>query len=116
MRFNKEPIVGELAATRIGPREYGFEARDADSINAGGYLVNCQWDFEFQRGHFSAGSAYVLGRRELTGKDAKAAGHKFEAVLTAEHTFARAGVSTVACQVQDNLGAEAIRTLTLEVS
>ncbi len=117
LRFTKEPVIGEVAATRPGPRQYRFEARDADSTNAGGYLVNCQWDFEYQRGHFSADSAYILGRRELKGAEAKAAGHKFEAVLTGEHTFpSSAGVVTIACRVQDNLGAEAIRTLTLEVT
>lgn len=116
LRFTKEPIVGEIAATRLGPRKYRFEARDADSTNASGYLVNCQWDFDFQRGHFSAHPANVLGRRELRGREEKAVGHKFEAVLTAEHSFAGSGEHTIACRVQDNLGAEAIRTLTLEVS
>ena len=58
----------------------------------------------------------MLGRRELKGAEAKAAGHKFEAVLTAEHVFTEAGARTIACRVQDNFGAEAIRTLTLEVS
>ncbi len=116
LRFTKEPVVGEIAATRSGPRTYKFEARDADSTNAGGYLVNCQWDFDYQRGHFGADSAYVLGRRELKGAEANAAGHKFEAVLAAEHTFTESGARTIACRVQDNFGAEAIRTLTLEVS
>jgi DNA modification methylase len=116
LRFTKEPVVGEIAATRSGPRTYKFEARDADSTNAGGYLVNCQWDFDYQRGHFGADAAYVLGRRELKGAEAKAAGHKFEAVLTAEHTFTESEARTIACRVQDNFGAEAIRTLSLEVS
>jgi disulfide oxidoreductase YuzD len=116
LRFTKEPVIGEIAATRLRQRQYKFEARDADSTNAGGYLVNCQWDFDFQRGHFAADSKYVLSRTELKGKDAKLAGRKFEAVLTAEHTFDTTGSRTVACRVQDNLGAEAIQTLTLEVS
>ncbi len=116
LRFTKEPVIGEIAATRLGPLKYRFEARDADSTNAGGYLVNCQWDFYYQRGHFAADSKYVLARRELKGKEAKAAGHKFEAVLTAEHTFETPGPRTIACRVQDNLGAETIRTITIEVS
>ena len=116
LRFTKEPVIGEIAATRRGQRKYRFEARDADSTNAGGYLVNCQWDFDYQRGHFAADSKYVLGRRELKGKEAKAAGHKFEGVLTAEHTFPSKGSRTVACRVQDNLGAETIRTISIEVS
>jgi len=116
LRFTKEPVVGEIGATRTGARAYRFEARDADSTNAGGYLVNCQWDFDYQRGHFAADSKYVLGRTELKGKDAKAKGRKYEAVLTAEHTFDKPGQRTIACRVQDNLGAETIRTLTIEVA
>ena len=116
LRFTKEPVIGEIAATRLGPRKYRFEARDADSTNAGGYLVNCQWDFHYQRGHFAADSKYVLGRREFKGKDAKAAERKFEAVLTAEHTFPSKGTRTVACRVQDNLGAETVRTINIEVA
>ena len=116
LRFTKEPIVGDIAATHVSSHSYRFEARDAVSTNAGGYLVNCQWDFDYQRGHFAADAKYVLSRTELKGKDAKLAGRKFEAVLTAEHTFEAAGPRTLACRVQDNLGAEAIQTLTLEVS
>jgi hypothetical protein len=116
LRFTKEPVVGEISATKAGSRSYRFEARDASSTNTGGYLVNCQWDFDFQRGHFAADREYVLGRQELKGKDAKLAGHKFEAALSAEHTFAASGRRTIACRVQDNFGAELIRTLDLEVS
>jgi hypothetical protein len=47
---------------------------------------------------------------------ASAAGHKFEAMLTAEHVFTASRALTTACPVQDNFGAEAIRTLTLEVN
>jgi hypothetical protein len=115
LRFTKEPIVGEVRATRTGPRKYRLEALDAGSTNTGGYLVNCQWDFDYQRGHFAAESGYVLCREELKGAQAKAAGHKYEAVLGAEYTFPSAGKKTVACRVQDNLGAETIRTVTVEV-
>ncbi len=115
LRFTKEPVVAEVGATLAAARHYRFEARDADSTNAGGYLVNCQWDFDYQRGHFAADSKHVLGRQELKGKDAKLAGRKFEAVLTAEHTFEAAGPRTIACRVQDNFGAEAIQTRDIEV-
>ena len=116
LRFTKEPIVGEVRATPLGTRKYRFEAADADSTNAGGYLVNCQWDFDYQRGHFSADSGYILGRKELKGAEAKAKSRKFEAVLEAEYAFPAGGKKTVACRVQDNLGAETIRTVTIEVS
>ena len=115
LRFTKEPVVGEVVAKRVGPRKYEFEAADADSTNTGGYLVNCQWDFDFQRGHFSADRNYVLCRTELKGKDAKAKGRKFEAELKATYTFPADGTRTVGCRVQDNLGAETVKTVTLEV-
>jgi hypothetical protein len=116
LRFTKEPVIGEVAATRTGALTYRFEARDADSTNAGGYLVNCQWDFDYQRGHFAADREFVLGRRELKGKDAKAAGRKYEAVLTADRAFDKPGVRAVACRIQDNLGAESVHTLILEIT
>ena len=115
LRFTREPVIGEVVATSTGPRSMRFEARDADSTNPGGYLVNCQWDFDYQRGHFAADKDYVLGRKELEPTEAKAAGHQFEAQLDAEHAFPRAGDYVVACRVQDNLGAEAIRTLVVKV-
>lgn len=115
LRFTKEPVIGEIAANRMAPRKYRFEARDTDSTNAGGYLVNCQWDFNYQRGHFAADPKYVLCRREPKGEEAKVAGQKFEAVLEAEHTFDGVGSYEVACRVQDSLGAEAIHTIEVEV-
>lgn len=116
LRFTKEPVIGDIGVTGMGGKKYRFEARDADSTNLGGYLVNCQWDFDYQRGHFAAHRDYVLGRTELKGKEAKAAGRKYEAKLDAEYVFDRAGTHEVACRVQDNLGAEAIRTLKVEVA
>ena len=108
LRFIKEPIVGEVRATRLGPRKYRFEALDADSTNAAGYLVNCQWDFDYQRGHFAADRDHVLGRTKT--------GRTFVARLGAEYIFPVTGQRAVACRVQDNLGAETIRTVTIEVS
>lgn len=117
LRFTKEPIIGEIVSEHIfGARKYKFEIPDADSANVGGYLVNCQWDFEYQRGHFAAHKDYVLSRTELKGKEAKLAGRKFEAVLTAEHQFPNPGPVVVACRVQDNFGAESIRTTEVQVA
>jgi DNA modification methylase len=116
LRFTKEPVVGAVVPRQMGPLSYEFEAQDAASTNAGGYLVNCQWDFDYQRGHFAADREYVLGRQELKGKDAKLPGRKFEAVLTARHKFEKGGRRTAACRVQDNLGAEAIRTVEVDVA
>jgi plastocyanin len=85
--------------------EYEFEAIDALSTNEDGYLVNCQWDFDYQEGHFAAHKDYILSRRKVK---IKGKGERFEAILTAKHKFEREGEYTIACKVQDNLAGEAI--------
>lgn len=109
LRFTQAPIVGQIVIRASGPLGYSFEAVDAYSTNLDGCLVNCQWDFDYQRGHFSADPQYVLGRRELKDNEAKERRRKFEAVLTAAHTFEKPGKYMVACRIQDNLGGEAIK-------
>jgi len=104
--------VGSIKVERIGRRNYKFEAVDAYSTNLDGYLVNCQWDFDYQRGHFDAHPQYILNRKENKGKQAK---RKFEAILTAEHAFEKSGEITVACRVQDNLGGETTKSYTFVV-
>jgi DNA modification methylase len=115
LRFTQPPIIGEIVSKKIGPRKYRFEAVDTYSTNLDGYLVNCQWDFDYQRGHFGAHPDYILGRRELKGNEAKQKGRKFEAVLVAEHEFVKPGKYAVACRVQDNLGGEAIKSIEITV-
>jgi len=115
LRFTQPPIIGDIVYKKMGPGKYKFEAVDTYSTNLDGYLVNCQWDFDYQRGHFAADPNYILGRRENKGKKAREMGRKFEAVLEAKHTFIKTGRHTVACRVQDNLGGEAIKSITLEV-
>jgi hypothetical protein len=115
LRFTQPPIIGDIAYKNIGPRKYRFEAVDTYSTNLDGYVVNCQWDFDYARGHFAAHPEYVLGRRELKGIEAKEKGRKFEAVLVAENQFEKPGKYIVACRVQDNLGGEAIKAIEVEV-
>ncbi len=115
LRFTQPPIIGEIIAKTLGARRYRFEAADTYSTNLDGYLVNCQWDFDYRRGHFAAHPEFVLGRREVKGKEAAEKKRKFEAVLHAEHEFAAAGRFTVACRVQDNLGGEAIAAVEINV-
>jgi DNA modification methylase len=105
LRFSKSPVIGDIRVKRIGPLEYEFEAIDALSTNEDGYLVNCQWDFDYQEGHFAAHKDYILSRRKVK---IKGKGERFEAILTAKHKFEREGEYTIACKVQDNLAGEAI--------
>ena len=105
LRFSKSPVIGEIKIKKVESLEYEFEAIDALSSNEDGWLVNCQWDFDYQEGHFAADKEYVLSREKK--KDKKRA-EIFEAILTSEHKFEKEGEYTIACKVQDNLAGEAI--------
>lgn len=105
LRFSKPPIIGGIKFKKIGEWEYEFEAVDALSTNEDGWLVNCQWDFEYQEGHFAADKEYVLSREK---KKDKKRGESFEALLKARHKFKEEGEFTIACKVQDNLAGETI--------
>jgi DNA modification methylase len=105
LRFSKPPVIGEIRVKKVAPLEYEFEAVDAFSSNEDGYLVNCQWDFDYQEGHFTANKDYILSRQKVKPKGRD---ERFEAVLTAKHKFEKAGEYTVACKVQDNLAGETV--------
>ena len=105
LRFSKAPVIGDIKVKKVKGLEYEFEAIDAFSTNEDGWLVNCQWDFDYQEGHFSADKDYVLSREKI--KDKKK-GEQFKAILKARHILNKAGEYTIACKVQDNLAGETI--------
>jgi len=105
LRFSKSPVIGEIKVKKVGSLEYEFEAGDALSSNEDGWLVNCQWDFDYQEGHFTADKEYILSREK--NKDKKR-GEIFKATLNAKHEFEKEGEYTIACKVQDNLAGETI--------
>jgi hypothetical protein len=63
-------------------------------MGAGGKLINCQWDFDYNGQRFSQ-REYALNRTGNSGD--------FKAVLEVEHEFPRPGTYTIAARVQDNL-------------
>jgi DNA modification methylase len=105
LRFSKAPVIGDIKVKKVGELGYEFEAIDAISTNEDGWLVNCQWDFDYQEGHFAADKDYILSREKVTDKKK---GERFKAVLKAKHTFEKSGEATIACKVQDNLAGETI--------
>lgn len=107
LRFPEPPVIGDIRAKKIGLLEYEVEAVDAFSTNEDGWLVNCQWDFDYEVGHFAADKDYILSRQKVKSKT-RGAGERFEAILTARHKFVKPGTYTVACKVQDNLAGETI--------
>ena len=105
LRFSKPPVIGDMRVKKVAPLEYEFEAVDTFSSNEDGYLVNCQWDFDYQEGHFTADKDYILSRQKIKPKGRD---ERFEAVLIATHKFNKEGEYTIACKVQDNLAGETI--------
>ena len=115
LRFSKAPVIGDIkvkkvkglepASAKASAGRYEFEAIDAFSTNEDGWLVNCQWDFDYQEGHFFADKDYVLSREKI--KDKKK-GERFKATLSVKHMFEKPGEYTIACKVQDNLAGETI--------
>jgi hypothetical protein len=112
LRFSKPPVIGDLRIKKIGNLEYEFEAIDTFSINEDGWLVNCQWEFDYQEGHFCAHKDYILSREKA--KD-KIHGEIFKAILTAKHKFEEEGEYIIACKIQDNLAGETILSKKVEV-
>lgn len=105
LKFISQPSVMDIAYKKISGLKYKFEAVGARSNNIDGYLINCQWDFNFIGGRFGE-SEYALMREQKDGK--------YVAILKAEKEFEKAGKYVVACRVQDNLGGETIRTEEIE--
>ena len=101
LKFISQASIMDIAYKKIDGLKYAFEAVGARSNNIDGYLINCQWDFNFIEGRF-AEREYGLMREQRDGK--------YYAVLKAEKEFEKAGKYIVACRVQDNLGGEAVRT------
>jgi DNA modification methylase len=105
LRFSKPPVIGDVRVKKTGQLEYEFAAMDAFSSNEDGYLVNCQWDFDYHEGHFTASKDYILSRQKVKPKGRD---ERFEAILTAKHEFEKPSEYAIACKVQDNLAGETV--------
>ena len=112
LSFVRPPVIGNVEATKVKGTTWSFEAKGARAWNDRDRLVNCQWDFDYQDGHFNARKGEVLMREEYQ----RAKGEKsWRAVLSVEHTFEKSGRYVVACKVQDSVGGETIETVVVEV-
>lgn len=105
LKFISQPSIMDIFYKKSGGLKYKFEAA-ARSNNVDGYLINCQWDFDFRDGRF-AESEYALKRKQEDGR--------YVADLVAEKEFDKPGKYIAACRVQDNLGGEAVKTIEVEI-
>lgn len=110
--FVTSPSIPEIRWKKIEGLTYEFEAIGGRSNNLDGYLINCQWDFNFHDGLFSE-PEYSLMRE--TAKKGKYAG-KYVAVLKCQKTFEKLGKYLVGCRVQDNMGGETIKSIEVEIT
>ena len=107
LSFTGAPYAGAVHLAGTAGKTARFVLQGARALGAGGKLINCQWDFDFDGAHF-ANRAYALNRNKVGSGD-------FEAVLDAEYTFPKDGAFTVAARVQDNLDGQATATLRVNV-
>lgn len=108
LSFTGAPYAGVLQLVSSNGREAQFVLQGARALGAGGKLINCQWDFEFDGQHF-ANRSYALNRNKVGTGD-------YEAVLDVAYTFAKDGEYQVAARVQDNLDGQATATLKVLVA
>ncbi|MCK4326326.1 site-specific DNA-methyltransferase, partial [bacterium] len=106
LKFISQASIMDIVYKKTNGLKYKFEAVGARSNNIDGYLINCQWDFNFVGGRF-AESEYALMRERKDGK--------YVAILKVEKEFEKVGKYIVACRIQDNLGGEAIKTREAEI-
>lgn len=110
--FVTSPSTSEIRYKKISELTYEFEAVGARSNNLDGYLINCQWDFDFSNGLFSEPEFSLMREVAKSGKHVG----KYIAVLKCQKKFEKSGKYLVACRIQDNMGSETIKTLEIEVS
>ena len=104
LTFVHPPVV-EIAARRLRPLRYAFDAGDTQVLNAGAKVVNAHWDFDYDGRVFRAARGEWFRRGK--GKDPAP-------VMDAQHAFPRAGRYRVACRVQDDKGGEGMAEIELE--
>lgn len=107
LKFISQPSIMDISCKKINGLVYEFKAIGARSNNLDGYLINCQWDFDYREGRF-AENKYSLNREQKNGK--------YIAVLKTEKEFEVAGKYLVACRVQDNLGGESVQIKEVEIT
>ncbi len=98
LSFTSAPFAGQIVVRGQTGLKVKFELEGARTMGAGGKLINCQWDFDYNGQRFSQ-REYALQRIGSSGD--------FKAVLEVEHEFSRPGTYTIAARVQDNLDGQA---------
>lgn len=107
LTFTSAPFAGQIVVRGQSGLKVKFDLEGARTMGAGGRLINCQWDFDYDGRRF-AQREYALNRTGSSGD--------FRAVLEIEYEFPRAGSYTIAARVQDNLDGQATAVAQVTVS
>lgn len=97
------PPVVRFSAVRVGPKKYRFDSSESQSLNAGGSIINVQWDFDY-RHYFTSSPGFEFSRK------------KDKLALDAAYEFPRPGKWRVACRMQDDVGGQATAVSDIEVT
>lgn len=98
LTFTGAPFAGQIVMRKQKELKIAFELHGARAMGAGGKLINCQWDFDYNGQRF-AQREFALNRVGNSGD--------FKAVLEVEYEFPRPGNYVIAARVQDNLDGQA---------
>ncbi|MBP9763540.1 MAG: site-specific DNA-methyltransferase [Candidatus Pacebacteria bacterium] len=108
LTFAGKPTAGEMIVKKRDGLTFTFDLVGAQAIGAGGRLINCQWDFDYQDKRFSD-KKYALNRE-------KQGSGTYNAVTTVGHTFGGDGEYLLAVRVQDNQDGEAVLASKLTIN
>ena len=103
LTFVQPPRV-EVGFRHIAPRTYLFDVSESIVMNPGGKIINVQWDFDHGE-RFTSTSGYSFVR-----------GSKKGPALQTQFEFPAIERRRIACKVQDDMGGEGLRTVTIDVT
>ncbi len=103
LTFVQPPRV-EVGWKRLSSLNYRFDVSETVVLNAGGKIINVQWDFNYD-GRFTTTEKYSFIR---TTND--------EPALQVDYTFPGHGRFHIACKVQDDIGGEGLWSGNIDVS
>jgi len=102
LTFVQPPKV-EVGWKQISGTNYKFDVSETAVLNAGGKIINVQWDFDYD-GKFTSTQGY-----SFIHTSAKAP------ALQVDYTFPSQGKHRIACKVQDDIGGEGLWVGEVEV-
>ena len=103
LTFVMPPRV-EVGWKKLSGLTYRFDVSETVVLNAGGKIINVQWDFDYN-GTFTSTQGFSFIRNATK-----------EPALLVDYTFPATGQYRIACKVQDDIGGEGLWTGRIEVN